>query len=349
MKNITRYFLAMMIILISSTVMLAQLQVSSTNGKPPVLTGSRAVLYEQSNPAGGGQASQDFESAYDAYDCQGADDFYIPTGFSWTIQTVTVSGSGSLTATLANVYIYADVAGMPAVTAATTLMGLACTNASGVLAINIPGGLQLGPGHFWISVQDASPYNPDGQWFWQRTSSTYNNNACWRNPGNGFGTGATAWTTMIALGYPDSDFMFRLEGYSNPLPACDYRIDLYDTFGDGWNGSTIDVLVNGNIILDNITLTSGAGPVSYYFSVTDGEMITTTFNPGSWYCEPYYLVYNSEGNQVYYVPNNCNPVIPSGQLYATCPSTAVPITNWALFIGIGLIMIAAVSRFRRLT
>jgi hypothetical protein len=136
--------------------------------------------------------------------------------------------------------------------------------------------------------------------------------------------------------------MFRLEGNSGPLPPaeCQYRIDLFDTFGDGWNGCSIDVLVNGSLVLNNITLDEGYGPISYYFQASSGDMITTTFNPGSWICEPYYKVYNSEGKLVCAVPNNCGPVIPPGQLYATCLGgmMVVPVSNWALALGFILIL-----------
>jgi hypothetical protein len=105
-----------------------------------------------------------------------------------------------------------------------------------------------------------------------------------------------------------------------PPVGCNYRIDLYDSFGDGWNGCMIDVLVNNVVVLDNITLASGSGPAVYYFPVTTGAQITTTFTAGSWVCEPYYYVYNSDGAQVFYVPNNCNPVINAGQLFGMCPN-----------------------------
>ena len=62
------------------------------------------------------------------------------------------------------------------------------------------------------------------------------------------------------------------------------------------------------------------GPVYYYFPVNTGSSITTTFTAGSWACEPYYYVYNSDGAQVFYVPNNCNPTIYAGQLYGVCPT-----------------------------
>ena len=327
MRNFTKYLLTMMIILLSSTVMLAQLRVSSVGGKAPALPESRAILYQQTNSSGAGQASEDFEAAYDIYDCQGADDFYVPAGFMWNIQTVTVTGSGSLTANLANVLIYADIGNFPAATATNSLMGLTCTNAAAVLTITLPGGLQLGPGHYWISVQDAAPYGTNGQWFWTRTSSIYNAGSCWRNPGNGFSTGAINWTTMTALGYPNSDFMFRLEGTSGPVATCDYQINLLDWFGDGWNGGSLDVLVNGIVVLDNITNNlpyPSYGPVIFFFNVPTGGAITTVFTAGSWPEENYYYIYNSLGVQVWYstgsYPNGPPNILP-GQLYGSCPAT----------------------------
>jgi hypothetical protein len=233
MKRFAIYFLTMMVILLSSIIMHAQLQVSSKGGKALTLPESREVLYQQSNSSGPGLASQDFEPSYDIFDCQGADDFIVPSGLLWNIQTVTVTGTGSNTANLVHILLYADNAGMPAATATNSFMGLTCTNESAVLIINIPGGLQLGPGHYWISVQDAVPYSTDGQWFWNFTASIYNSGSCWRNPGNGFGTDAIAWTTLAAMvhpdiGYPDKDFMFRLEGDSTniilPVPISNWAL-----------------------------------------------------------------------------------------------------------------------------
>jgi hypothetical protein len=229
MKKFTMYFVTMIVILLSSTIINAQLQVSSDDGKAPALPESRAVLYEQSNSYGLGQASQDFETELDNYDCQGADDFYVPAGLLWTIQTVTATGDqGIKTADInvVNVFIYSDAAGFPAATAIHSLLELTCTDVSGVLTIPFPGGLALEPGHYWISVQDPFPYSTHGQWFWTVTASTYNNTACWRNPGNGFGTGATVWTPLTALNFPQPDFMFRLEGDSTniilPVPISNW-------------------------------------------------------------------------------------------------------------------------------
>jgi hypothetical protein len=314
----------MISILLASSVILAQLQVSSTGGKIPVLPGSRSVLYEQTYYySGDGQASQDFETELDLFDCQGADDFYVPASTTWNIQTVTAWGNEILTGDFVNVFIYADDAGIPAATATNALMGLLCINSGTSLTISIPGGLSLEAGHYWLSVQDASPYGTDGQWYWALISSTYNSYSCWRNPGDGFGTGAVNWTTLTALGIPNSDFMFRLEGTSGPVPPCDYRIDLYDWFGDSWNGGSLDLLIGGVVVLDDITLTSGSGPAVYYFPVNTGDQITTFFTAGGWPYECYYYIYNSLGAQVWlsngYGMYSPPPDILPGQLFGNCP------------------------------
>ncbi len=74
-------------------------------------------------------------------------------------------------------------------------------------------------------------------------------------------------------------------------------------------------------MLDDITLISGEGPVYYSFDVYNHAQITTIFNPGSWVCEPFYYVYDTEDELVLIVPPNCNPIISCGQLYASIPMT----------------------------
>ena len=105
-----------------------------------------------------------------------------------------------------------------------------------------------------------------------------------------------------------------------PSIPCEYSIALYDSWGDGWSGCSIDVLVNDSIVLDNITLNSGAGPAIHYFTVFSGDQITTDFNPGSFITEPYYYIYDGEGSQVWYSPAGSNgpPDILPGQLSASC-------------------------------
>jgi hypothetical protein len=80
-------------------------------------------------------------------------------------------------------------------------------------------------------------------------------------------------------------------------PDCTHRIDLHDCYGDGWNGNTLDVLVNGVAVLSQVTLPRGAGPLSYDFEAGGGDSIQTIYYPnGEWTYEPYYYIYDGLGS-----------------------------------------------------
>ncbi len=121
------------------------------------------------------------------------------------------------------------------------------------------------------------------------------------------GTGILGWQAIVNF-------------TSLPSIPCTYSIALYDTWGDGWNGCSIDVLVNDSVVLNNITLNSGSGPGIFYFNVLSGDQVTTDFNPGPFVNEPYYYIYDSDGAQVWFSPagNNGPPDIMPGQLIAAC-------------------------------
>ncbi len=61
------------------------------------------------------------------------------------------------------------------------------------------------------------------------------------------------------------------------LIACDYTLHLHDTFGDGWNGNSVSLSVNGTVILDEVTFNTGAD-ADFSFSANPGDLITITYN-----------------------------------------------------------------------
>ena len=70
-----------------------------------------------------------------------------------------------------------------------------------------------------------------------------------------------------------------------------FIIELYDSYGDGWNGGLIDVTVNGNNV-QTITLQQGAGPEQFYISVDSSDIIDLIYTPGNWPEENSYVVYD---------------------------------------------------------
>ena len=76
----------------------------------------------------------------------------------------------------------------------------------------------------------------------------------------------------------------------------DFMISIVDSYGDGWDGATIDVLVNGVVVLDDIT-TAGAQD-DFLFTVEDGDTVSTAYTSGSWESEHTYAIYDNAGVMV---------------------------------------------------
>ncbi len=77
-----------------------------------------------------------------------------------------------------------------------------------------------------------------------------------------------------------------------------YKITLIDMGMNGWEGGSVDVIVNGNVVLDDITIVSGPAPVDFFFDVEGGDQITTTYVAGNNPSENFYYIYDSEDNAV---------------------------------------------------
>ena len=100
--------------------------------------------------------------------------------------------------------------------------------------------------------------------------------------------------------YPD-DVLVQMyfingDGPTSGESPCEHRIVLYDAYGDGWNGNSLDVSVNGSPVLNDITLPNGPGPLALSFVAGTGDSIATTFDDsGDYDGECYYEVYGGNG------------------------------------------------------
>ena len=67
-----------------------------------------------------------------------------------------------------------------------------------------------------------------------------------------------------------------------PVSTCNYTIDMQDSYGDGWNGASIDMYING-VIVTNFTITSSQGASAQYsYSTYNGDSVEFYFNSGTW-------------------------------------------------------------------
>ncbi|WP_299675150.1 T9SS type A sorting domain-containing protein [uncultured Dokdonia sp.] len=108
---------------------------------------------------------------------------------------------------------------------------------------------------------------------------------------------------------------------------CEYTLEMNDSFGDGWNGAIMDVLVDGVVVLDDVTLeddpnNNGAQGV-VTFPVNSTADVTTVFVDGGGFPgEVSYRILDAEGNEVAIgdVENDIQP----NTLTADCPSCFAP-------------------------
>ena len=128
------------------------------------------------------------------------------------------------------------------------------------------------------------------------------------------------WTyTFVLL----LSMMFFSEKISAQL-SCEYTLELFDSFGDGWNGASITITLNGmeeTYTLDNINDDGFFN--SFTITVMDGDEIIFDYFPGTFENEVSYALYNSEGQLVW----GDGPFPAIGEIFTgniICPSCPVP-------------------------
>lgn len=106
--------------------------------------------------------------------------------------------------------------------------------------------------------------------------------------------------------------------------SCTYTINLYDSFGDGWNGNTIDVISGATST--SLTINSGSFATNT-FTVFPGETVSLVYNQtGSWNNEVTFELLDSEGVQLYFGgPNPFDGLHYEGEV--VCPDC--PVVNGA--------------------
>ena len=187
--------------------------------------GSTTLVDENGNASGSGNSSQNFESSFDQYDNQGADDFIVPSGHNWTVKEVDVTGqyrySGGGAAT-ANVFFYKDKKGLPNEKATVECDNVATGDSSdtGSFALKLGKGckVKLKAGHYWVSVQANLDFSsPAEQWYWDTNTDPQNDAAAWQDPNGGWtalGVPASCvkWGTLSNCLAGSGDWMFALQG-----------------------------------------------------------------------------------------------------------------------------------------
>jgi len=184
-----------------------------------------AVLYDQHGTDSGiGIVSQNFESSFDAYDAQAADDFNVGAGHLWLVKEVDATGvyfgSGVGPAASETVTFYKDANGHPgkvinsATVTGTDNFGSFTIKLKHDDATKLNGGKGKNGKTFWVSVVADLDFTATGgsEWGWENQTTTVGNPAQWQNPGGGFGVCPTWDDENVCIADGQGDHMFTLRG-----------------------------------------------------------------------------------------------------------------------------------------
>jgi gliding motility-associated-like protein len=93
--------------------------------------------------------------------------------------------------------------------------------------------------------------------------------------------------------------------------TCNYTFNLYDSFGDGWNGAFFNLYING-VFSGSYTMNTGSF-ITYSVSIPAGATIDFEYFPGSWESEVTYDIIDCSGATVFSDGPNPN----TGIVYTT--------------------------------
>lgn len=217
-------------VLCFSQLTFAQPDFDRSDGSSVIAPVEGNILWDQSDNASDTDiVSQDFIGGggiFDIYDARAADDFLVPDGFLWKVETVKVFGTFDNIMPDAvqslDVVFFADEGGFPGELINrcnyTNILPEDINDPSFIINLATP--CLLTPGSYWMSVRANMLFLPDGQWFWNENTVQTLSPFVWENPGNGFGTGCITFSSAQAqCGAVFPDLTFQLMGEEQPFPV----------------------------------------------------------------------------------------------------------------------------------
>jgi hypothetical protein len=123
------------------------------------------------------------------------------------------------------------------------------------------------------------------------------------------------WNDSICLEFPGANCNFSwalICSQDWADPSGDFTLDFTDTYGDGWNGASIDfVEVTGTTeVTTNYTIASGASANYTHTVAATVDNVYFVFNSGAWDSEVIFVITSPNGNEV----ANWGPSPPVGRV-----------------------------------
>ena len=80
-------------------------------------------------------------------------------------------------------------------------------------------------------------------------------------------------------------------------PDCDHTFNMFDSYGDGWNGNSVSILIDGEVIIADLTFDDGYSE-SVTFEATQGDLIELVWSSGSWEEEVSFEILDGSNNTI---------------------------------------------------
>ena len=131
-------------------------------------------------------------------------------------------------------------------------------------------------------------------------------------------------------------FIFIFLSYLSVVSQCDHTFRMIDSYGDGWNGSTVDILVDGDVVVAGATaadagLFNTVSTEDLLFAATEGSSITlANWTTGTYTNEVSWTILDGVGIQI---ASGVHAVVADVVANCTTPDCYVPeITSWVMNI-----------------
>ena len=217
---------------------------------------AQVTLFDPIQAPSAGMAAQDFETANNDIDCFGADDFTVPAGETWYVDSIIFYGSYSPTATLLEagmvIKIYENIAGAfgPLVFSDSITTDVDYNQDAWLTPDWVGNPIMLNSGSYWIVAQARKDFilpagGTGGQWYWVRDSNLTGEPAMWVNPNDGFATGCNTWAPIYSCIGPiinalDSGYAFRMFGCYGPNKPAGVELGSDTIYCEGGGALTLD-------------------------------------------------------------------------------------------------------------
>jgi hypothetical protein len=225
---------------VANTAHVAGFSRSHAPSAPAMPHAPMVVLYDQYNNPGANATLSATFTDFANFSSDLADDFVVPAGQTWNVQSVDADGvyfNGAGPATSWNVFFYANSGTLPGaqVFSATNLP---VTQSGTTFTVNLPSAAVLSAGTYWVEIQANMTFGTQGEWGWTDRTVQSNSPAAWQNPGGGFAVCPT-WMPKLANCVTTAsgpDQVFRLNGTLGSCmlmwqAAANMPTDLYGAAG----------------------------------------------------------------------------------------------------------------------